>query len=1461
MTYSHKEKTAHSNRVQDRIQEHARKFGNKAANLQELASVCSGNIPSFCPLSDDLIKAHLNKYAPKWDELWNKFKVEQGNEKSEIRKSAIPALQALRELMMTTFNEHPVEDPDLLAFLDTIKQKNATLMVRSTGEEDTVDVANPGGNESVAAIAPTIEAVSAAMGTVVASYFSEKSLKQRLLSPVNDITKDTFVPVLLQQMIGEPMHGYKSSPAVIRSGVMYTGEGNTRIQVAPGHGELVVNSKGLFDTFSVTRNHVVYAEVARKPYRLVPTKNGLQKKKNPQILQDRASISQSVAQRIAQLGRDIEQHYGMPMDVEFVYDPKTDAVSIVQARPIPAGDVRSVIPSSVPPASVPALKQAIKTNQIKKIDAHVITPAGFAAKIITDPEQVLVCNTIEEALTQYLAQTNSPVQAVVVRNLAGTTSHEAAQFSSKAIPVLQVVDLSSVNESLKTKNSVLMVDPQRNQILDFTALVKDSKNAKNELNALNYLEEGIFTHPLAPITSQAVTDVWLSDQAMTLFFSKIDPNAPVDVNISTLIETLEAVPNPQALSALNSIRTILYHLKQVHGKQVTFFPQAMVLCEEIERSIARSSDREEHLSLVARLKSLIYAQANRDIFSNSMKQIVQETKSKQAIDTRFLQGLSAEQSDYVTQFLKLNKIAFRQEGKDRWTQFALDCVKDPASLQQLVFVVKFYIEHHLESDLINLDLQQALQSEPSFKSALQKLHAHCMQARQEFTNLNLDEKINTIHAWEQRIPEWSDVAKFDGLLQDYQKEIVPLISQLQITSPMDLVVMDTVPTSDNLDGIPGGAHRAVVISQGKIYIVNKTNKQSTLICDAENDFLKEYRVGDMVTGQHRSLSVREQSLLSVFDITTNKEWSLFYSSDSLTSEQMFSIIKTDFAYVLTGDNLYYINKKNNTCVISNMASDELETAKAHLIRHWNRKQKESGPVDVKDILQNYLMGQGVRKDHGFIDSALSLTSLKAILNVMLELTNLMDNTIKSLKSSPNYSLAQQVMMVDRFVTLLHPYYELMSQSISTIDHDKLRQLYPDTGRSYNHFGMLNAIREALMRPNREPQELNMSGNISVGSAKLGSYAAFARQFFKMKNDGEYVLNDQKKLIFRGTFEDLFSLIHQNILSAISIVRDEVITTPINSLPDELHPLLSAFAATGSSVSAEMNLLSVTHHFPMLTLEYNLPMANHSAKFIIEYNQNTRQVTLQGQLFGGNWQNRMDDLVKYINMDGLAFAVQVKKPPEFSEKTFCMDFVWEFPASRLQDISANLSHCFRSYDRLLSMSGSRYDVLSTRYQGLNMLESVVSQGRLELINEIKKMDSSWRNIIQGEIKLTHETTRTISNCINSQSDPDVVVFIMEKVAESNEPSMVQEFFNSLEVTKNPVLRNTRFMSAIEKSSVPAFKQAVDAAIQRQAEKKTAAIQTSQKYRATMDELKNQEQDAMKPSVFRPKSSGADSGDKS
>lgn len=209
-------KTRTNQAAQKEINEKAKKIGYKAANLEILSQIVP--VPPFISLEHENILHYLDQHANSWRTLWDKFKQTQQSS-ANLTADAKHIIRDIQQLIKTTFINHPMHSDAIATF---IKQaKNNSLIIRSTGKEDSVEVANPGGNESIAAVLPNSSAISKAIGEVIASYFGEKSFQQRLLGR-QDITEDPFMPVLIQTMISEPMNGHPNPAQVTRSGVMYS---------------------------------------------------------------------------------------------------------------------------------------------------------------------------------------------------------------------------------------------------------------------------------------------------------------------------------------------------------------------------------------------------------------------------------------------------------------------------------------------------------------------------------------------------------------------------------------------------------------------------------------------------------------------------------------------------------------------------------------------------------------------------------------------------------------------------------------------------------------------------------------------------------------------------------------------------------------------------------------------------------------------------------------------------------------------------------------------------------------------------------------------------------------------------------------------------------------------------------------------------------------------------------------
>lgn len=493
------------------ILENAKSLGFKTANLSFLPAIATElnekktgvkyNVPEFYGLSHDIILNHLNQNAPEWHEHWNNFISAfkaQKNKRSVMNETAAHLLQC-QTVIKQCFINSALDAKLLDGFLSEL-DATEKVMVRSTGREDSTEQANPGANESY--VSETDQrTISQTIGDVVSSYFSVKSLSQRLKSTtpgeeINEISAEPFMPVLVQKLVGD------AENKRVFSGVIYSDGDCSHIQIAPGHGELVVNSLANFDSHYVTQENRVYSEIMRKNYRVVPMyqeqsrKITLELVKNKKSLRDQPSISEEVVRALHTLSKQIEKKYGMRMDIEFAYNAITNTIEIVQARAIPLGSRRGLAPSSFSRGKIKAIKADARTQHGK-----IITPDILRAQCINSSDEMIVCNTIEEALDIYLAsnEASTNIKAVIIEQDAASTSHPAGEFNSKGISVLKVDDISKVRTQIETLDSknIMVIAPQ-DKLVTIVKIPKKTNNPEQYLYQEKILEEGLFRSAMSP---------------------------------------------------------------------------------------------------------------------------------------------------------------------------------------------------------------------------------------------------------------------------------------------------------------------------------------------------------------------------------------------------------------------------------------------------------------------------------------------------------------------------------------------------------------------------------------------------------------------------------------------------------------------------------------------------------------------------------------------------------------------------------------------------------------------------------------------------------------------------------------------------------------------------------------------------------------------------------------------------
>lgn len=556
-------------------------YGYKAANLMVLKGMVplvapllksTLSVPPFIPIAHQQIWLHLCQTYPTLPEEWNEFLNSFPNNKKELFLQApdiqatlavglLPSeegnvlLERIQDRIKKSFNSYHC--PLLTQWL--MSNPCDFVIVRSSGREDSDENANAGGNKSEPFVKPSPEAISYAIGEVIASYFSILSITQRLQAGDKSVFEgQLFLPVLVQKIIHETNAGGIDSRRVDIpvSGVLFTKEHGkadvTKITTAFGSNEGVVNNKVAVDTFVSG-----YPTIRIKPTRFVhiPNLQGEGFKvagvKNPKELAYQTSISKTVDQDLDILGKTIGTAYGnglvKPMDMEFTItlDRVEDLNSRVTLRPhihaLQARPLRAPFGSHQKwegPAYID-LKKAKNFPSQDKEKGFLLMGGLSTVRMITDPQkQVIQADNLEMALREYQTRADAhEVDLVIVHEMATDTSHPGVTFKPTNIPIF-IIENPKRQKKIErmifssTKQQPLLVCPQREFFLQ---VCND-----NDINGL--IKKGLVSYPGSTIFSTLYPPSFKS----SFHFNQIPKETLVETEIhfaraETEIDFLETV--------------------------------------------------------------------------------------------------------------------------------------------------------------------------------------------------------------------------------------------------------------------------------------------------------------------------------------------------------------------------------------------------------------------------------------------------------------------------------------------------------------------------------------------------------------------------------------------------------------------------------------------------------------------------------------------------------------------------------------------------------------------------------------------------------------------------------------------------------------------------------------------------------------------------------------------------------
>lgn len=477
-------------------------WGYKSANLTVLkalseavskeCSTCRIDVPSFLPVGDMEMQHFIKKGYPELDSDWAQFLAtfsasDRAAFKSDVgtlvlsdaAKAKLAAIRARLEAVVQLYT-----NPQIEAWLD--ETKPAFVIVRSTGKEDSDTNSNAGGNASIPFIKPNVTDIAKASAEVIASYFGEKSILQRIAAKDKSLLDEPpFMPILIQNMVGENVGGVDTADEdVPRSGVMFTRTGKgtrmTELYVGLGNNEGVVSSRVMTDHYVLDSSGGIAKGVKAKHTRFVAVekkKAGASKVTHEcdaiantgSLLQEAPALPDEIAHDMKIIADYFSTRYGKgsgdkALDMEFTIkmnEHGKPVIYLLQARPLV--DVsKDAEPSYIDSSKLKAL--AVDPDKTAK--GKTLLDGGCYVRDIKSQDHVIVCQNVTEALALYLDSSDKQAQikTVIIKQPAPGTSHEAVTLRARGVGILVIENEEAFSRVMgwsQLPNPDFLVDMQR----------------------------------------------------------------------------------------------------------------------------------------------------------------------------------------------------------------------------------------------------------------------------------------------------------------------------------------------------------------------------------------------------------------------------------------------------------------------------------------------------------------------------------------------------------------------------------------------------------------------------------------------------------------------------------------------------------------------------------------------------------------------------------------------------------------------------------------------------------------------------------------------------------------------------------------------------------------------------------------------------------------------------------------
>ena len=418
------------------------RVGGKSANLGELARLDVPVLPGFTTTATAY--EHYVTEAELDEAIADLLSGLDPDDVTELHERGRRLRERFRSAEMSADLERAIVGGYRRLAAETDESDPAVAVRSSATAEDLPTASFAGQQESFLDVSGE-RAVIEAVRDCYASLFTDRAITYRLDRGFDHSAVQLACVV---QLMGRADRG--------SSGIAFTLDPDTGfrnaivIEASYGLGELVVQGQVTPDRYVVFKptNGIVEREVGTKQRRMVLGEDGTDVEAVPARERDAFALSDDRVRALATYAKRIEDHFGRPMDIEWLLDGERDDLFVVQARPetVHGGDrdrtVRTYHRTEDGRVLLEgtAVGTAIATGSVQ-ILSHISEMDRFEA------DDVLVTQTTDPDWEPVMRKA-----AAVVTERGGKTSHAAIVSRELGIPA--IVGASDATKALRDGESV-----------------------------------------------------------------------------------------------------------------------------------------------------------------------------------------------------------------------------------------------------------------------------------------------------------------------------------------------------------------------------------------------------------------------------------------------------------------------------------------------------------------------------------------------------------------------------------------------------------------------------------------------------------------------------------------------------------------------------------------------------------------------------------------------------------------------------------------------------------------------------------------------------------------------------------------------------------------------------------------------------------------------------------------------